>query len=109
MMRDHVAPDLRELGFTGGSGTFTYAANGYDGVIRTQKDMRGTRLRTRFTLQVGAVGMDSIEVFRLMPGSGPDRWWELRAGEPAGPGRRLGDRRCSLLWPARHPGHPGRP
>lgn len=85
MMREQVAPVLRQAGFTGTFLTFKYANGDYAGTIRVQKSRHNSRQRVEFTLHVGAPCLGSAEIFKLMPGSSPGRWWEVRAGQPTGP------------------------
>jgi hypothetical protein len=54
MMREQIAPALRELGFKGSSGTFTMRRDGAHGEIRFQKDGRSVRGQILpFTVEVG--------------------------------------------------------
>jgi hypothetical protein len=85
MMREQIAPALRELGFTGSSGVFSYGSGGSQGHARWQKDARQWRQqRLRFTVNVG-YWWASDRISQLMPEPTTDTWWEIRAGQPVGP------------------------
>jgi hypothetical protein len=85
MMRDQVAPALRELGFTGTARIFRYWSGGRKGEIRWQKDSRQTRQQLlRFTMNLGWWSGGG-RVRDLMPVPATDTWWELRGAEPTEP------------------------
>lgn len=85
MMREQVAPALRELGFTGTARIFRYWSGGHKGEIRWQKDARQARRQIlRFTINLGW-RWGGGRIYELMPVPAGDTWWELRGGQPAGP------------------------
>jgi hypothetical protein len=86
MMREHVTPALRGLGFTGTLPRFTMRRDGARGGLAWQKDSRFYRYgRVQFTANMGW-WCGSGRIGGLIPG-GPtvDTWWALRSGEPAEP------------------------
>ncbi len=85
MMREQVAPALRELGFTGTARIFRYWSGGHKGQIRWQKDSRQTRRQLLlFTMKLGW-WWGGGRICDLMPVPAIDTWWELRGGQPAEP------------------------
>jgi hypothetical protein len=85
MMREQVAPALRELGFTGTARIFRYGSGGHSGELRWQKDARQTRRQLLlFTINLGW-WWGGGRIYELMPVPAGDTWWELRGGQPAGP------------------------
>jgi hypothetical protein len=85
IMREHVAPALRELGFTGTRRKFTMRQDGACGVVAWQKDSRFYWYgQVRFT-----ANMDwwcgSGRIGELIPAYTPDTWWTVTADEPAAP------------------------
>lgn len=82
MMRGHVAPALRELGFKGTLRIFNYRSGSRKGEIRWQKDGRATRQQHLFfTISVGWV-QSGGRIGELMPLPATDTWWELHGGQP---------------------------
>ena len=101
MMREQIAPALRELGFKGSSGVFTMRRDGAHGEIRFCKDGRSVRTQILpFTVEVGYWGRAG-GIGSLLPVPGRDTWWELTGREPAGP---VGETVIAVLrryaWPA---------
>ncbi len=84
MMREQVAPALREMGFRGTLRVFTYAAGRHAGSVRLQKSRHSSRRSVDFTFHVGAPCMGSEELVNLMTEQDrPARWWwTVVAGEP---------------------------
>lgn len=93
MMRDHVAPSIRKLGFKGSSGRFFYSARDWVGHIDMQKSTGSTKSSVDFTFNLNVVHSPSITGPRtgIIWGSrlGPltrlrtDYWWKLRPGMDA--------------------------
>lgn len=82
MMREQVAPALRELGFTGTARIFRYRSGDHKGEIRWQKDARQTRRQLLlFTINLGW-WWGGGRICELMPVTASDTWWELRGSLP---------------------------
>jgi hypothetical protein len=85
MMREQVAPALRELGFTGTLRQFTIRRDGAHGTVAWQKDARAYRMQLLlFTANI-SYWCGSSRIAHLMPEPVRDTWWQLTGGEPAGP------------------------
>lgn len=85
MMREQVAPALRELGFAGTARIFRYGSGGYQCEVRWQKDARWVRRQLlRFTMNLGW-RWGGGRIFELMPVPAGDTWWDLRGGQPSEP------------------------
>jgi hypothetical protein len=107
MMRDLIAPALRELGFKGTvSRWFWYRRGDYEGTFSTQKSRLSTSQEISFWVHLTAahVPTDSVywttQLHALIPGN-RDSSWQVTAGRPAGP---VADRVLTAFrsygWPA---------
>ncbi len=82
MMREQVAPALRELGFTRSARVFRYSSVGGQCEIHWQKDTRQSRHHVlSFTMNLDW-GWGQGRLYEVMPVPAVDPWWELRGGEP---------------------------
>jgi HEAT repeats len=80
MMREQVAPALRELGLTRTGRIFQYSIGDGKCEIHWQKDTRQSRDHLlRFTMNLDW-GWGLGRIYELMPVPAVDPWWELRAG-----------------------------
>jgi hypothetical protein len=84
MMREQVAPRVRELGFRGPVRAFRYTDGGHSGSVRLQKSRYSTKKSVDFTFHIGAPCMGSAVIVSLMPLQEPPvpYWWTVAAGEP---------------------------
>jgi hypothetical protein len=87
MMREQVAPVLRQAGFTGTFLTFKYASGDYAGTIDVQKSRHNSRQRVEFTLHVGAPCLGSADPDHQLDPAVP--WARTFPAQP--PSRRLPD------------------
>lgn len=115
MIRDHVAPALREMGFRGSGQNYVFPTETHWVSLWFQKSGSSDAHRIRFTLHLLVVGKDEWEAIRLGNQFAPERprghwgapvrswtvsyrplplessggwvqiWWELKAGEPVEP------------------------
>ncbi len=110
MMRDRVAPALRELGFQGSGQAFTLPAPDHFVILGFQKSANSDRSEVSFTINVSAVSKAAWRrmcdertylpetpspntyycddawqqrIGALMPRSDREPWWTVRAGESA--------------------------
>src|SRR5215469_7313450 len=82
MMREQIAPALRDVGFTGTLAVFRFAAGDRAGEIRWQKDGRQARRQiTLFTMNLNWL-CGAGRISELMPLPATDTWWEVRGGYP---------------------------
>jgi hypothetical protein len=91
MMRDPVAPPLRELGMQGSVRRgFRYQRGDYTGFLGVEKHRYSTRHEAEFTVNVGATYTPTQQSYWydrlgfLMPAR-HDTWWTLRVGQPIEP------------------------
>jgi hypothetical protein len=85
MMREQVAPRLREAGFTGTSRGFTIRRGPARGELRWQKDGRAVRAGLLpFTANID-YWCGRGRIADVLPAPAEDTWWELRDGEPTSP------------------------
>jgi hypothetical protein len=89
MMRDHITPALRSLGFTGTwSKAFWYQAGEHAGSLWTQKSVHSTSGHVRYTVHLNAshtpTGSEYWErsLLGLIPDN-EDGWWTVSAEDPA--------------------------
>src|SRR5215472_2036128 len=92
LMRDLVAPAMRELGFTGtGSRGFAYRSGDYEGGFWTQKSRHSTREEVYFWVHLIAVHVPTNspywenQLHALIPGDDHLSQWTVRADSPAEP------------------------
>jgi hypothetical protein len=107
MMRDLIAPALRDLGFTGSwSRSFSYRSGDYEGTFWTQKSRHSTREEVIFWVHLGAwhVPTDSVywerQLHALIPGNRDQTQWTVRACSPAESAEELLAVFRSYGWPA---------
>jgi len=85
MLREHVAPELRRLGFTGSGQRYDlHTEAGGCGVLGFQKDTASTAAHVRFTVNITAGRADSAEWSKpigSMLDDPHDHWWTIRAGD----------------------------
>lgn len=90
LMRDRVAPALRDLGLKGAFRSFTYRIGDLEGAVWTRKSRYSRKAWVDFTLELGAAylptgaGYWNRELPSLIPGN-RDYWWRVEAGRPAEP------------------------
>jgi hypothetical protein len=104
MLRDHVAPELRRLGFKGSGQRYDLRSGGDVGVLGFQKDTGSTGAHVRFTANLTVVRASGAIGWRVQIGTlldNPhDHWWTIR----------LGDDVCAVadhvVWLARERGLP---
>ena len=85
MMREQVAPRLREARFTGTLRSFAIRRGAARGGVRWQKDGRFARTgRLRFTGDVDYWCGAGV-LAELFPAPARMTWWEVRDGEPSEP------------------------
>jgi hypothetical protein len=89
MMRDHITPALRGLGFTGTwSKAFWYQAGDYAGSLWTQKSVHSTSGQVNYTVHLSAshtpTGSEywTRSLLGLIPGN-EDGWWTVSAEDSA--------------------------
>jgi hypothetical protein len=115
MIRDHIAPALREMGFKGSGQNYALPSETHWVSLRFQKSAHSDALQVRFTVHLLVVGKDEWEAIRETNDLAPDQprgfwgaparswtvsyrprpmeapdgwmqlWWELEAGEPIEP------------------------
>ena len=115
MIRDHVAPALREMGFKGSGQNYALPSETHWVSLSFQKSAYSDALQIAFTVQLLVVGKDEWEAIREANDHAPDRprgfwgaparswtasyrprpkespggwmqiWWELEAGQPIEP------------------------
>jgi len=82
MMREQIAPALRDVGFTGKLSVFRFVGGDRAGEIRWQKDGRQARRQiTLFTMNLNWL-CGAGRISDLMPLPATDTWWEVRGGYP---------------------------
>ncbi len=90
-MRDHIAPELRELGFKGSGGSFVLDDPEHWATIGFQRDRYSDRVEVRFTVNLQVVSRSDWQAARSQRGYLPERpaanttygrlvWWQ-RLGE----------------------------
>ncbi|MGN6681263.1 MAG: HEAT repeat domain-containing protein [Streptosporangiaceae bacterium] len=92
MMRDSIAPALRELGFKGSvSRGFTYLSGDYSGGLWTQKSRHSTKEEVYFWVHLGAFhepsgsGYWNTALHALIPQNDSFSQWTIRADRSAEP------------------------
>jgi hypothetical protein len=109
MLREHVAPALRELGFRRGSsaGAFRYETGTHAAEIRFQKSRYSTREEVDFWVLVHASDIKpEFTYFDRTLTDLSDAWpptgrWTIRAGDPVGPvGQEVTESLRTIAWPA---------
>ncbi len=119
MLREHIAPALRELGFRRGpsAGAFRCETAAHAAEVRFMKSRGSTKQQVDFSVYLHAVDIKTEWVYWSWPltGLAQCHGWGIEAGAPAGPvaGRVLRAFR-SYGWPAIQaalddPGHPPDP
>ena len=122
LIRDLIAPALRELGFAGrGPRTFRLRRGEYQAVLWTRKSMASTRRQVRFWVHLSAVHVPTkaaywtSELPFLVPGHDTSGVLTISAGQPAEPvAGHLMDMFRAWGWPALQaavdaPGYPPDP
>jgi hypothetical protein len=83
MMRDAVAPALRELGFKGTFREFKYAIGSYSCLLSVKKSRYSNRQQVDFNLNMWMPFMHQVSLFTLMESQEPPtRWWVVRTDQP---------------------------
>ncbi len=115
MIRDHVAPALRELGFKGSGQSYVFPSETHWVSLWFQKSAYSDAHRIKFTVHLLVIGKNEWEAIRRgnelaperprrfwgaparswsvsyrprpkeVPGGWMQIWWELYAGQPVGP------------------------
>jgi hypothetical protein len=85
MMRDQVAPALRELGFRGSFRSFRYARGHRFAVLAARKSRHSNRHEVDFQLLLTGGPVIEWNLHSFMPGQPSGFGWTVRAGEPTGP------------------------
>lgn len=90
MLREHIAPALRELGFRRGpsAGAFRYETATHACEVRFKKSRFSTTQEVHFWADIHASDLKTESVYweRQLHSLAPELiWWTLEAGEPAGP------------------------
>jgi hypothetical protein len=115
MIRDHIAPALREMGFKGSGQNYAVPSETHWISLWFQKSVYSDATRIRFTVHLLVVGKDEWEAMREANDLAPERprgflgaparswtvsyrprpkqspggwvqiWWELEAGQPIEP------------------------
>ncbi len=114
MIRDHVAPALREMGFKGSGQNYALPSETHWVSLWFQKSVYSDAIQISFTVHLLVVGKDEWEAIREANDRAPDRprfwgaparswtasyrprpkeapggwmqiWWELEAGQPIEP------------------------
>jgi hypothetical protein len=91
VMRDHITPALRDLGFRGSwYRSLWYQDGDYLGTLWTQKSVHSTKDHVSFTVHLSAGHGPTSDVYwtrsllRLIPGN-RDPWWTVHATDSAEP------------------------
>ena len=91
VMRDHITPALRDLGFRGSwSRSLWYQDGDYVGTLWTQKSVHSTKDHVNFTIHLSAGHGPTSDVYwtrnllHLIPGN-RDPWWTVHATDSAEP------------------------
>jgi hypothetical protein len=88
LMRQQVAPPLRDMGFKGSLRVFTFAGGNHAGSLRLQKSRYSSKQVVEFTFHVGAPCMGSEPITDLMPYREPPVpyfLFQVRADQPTAP------------------------
>ena len=92
LMRDMIAPKLRDLGFRGtGSRVFRYRSGDYGAAVTTQKSRYSTAEEVRFWVHLSAAYLPTSSTYwtaqlhALIPGNTTFTTWAIRADAPAEP------------------------
>jgi uncharacterized protein DUF4304 len=88
MMRDHVAPALRAMGFVGSGRSYVLPSDTHWVLLGFQKSRSSDAAAVPFTVNVTVASKEAWAAMRRTRGYLPeraDRWWTLTPATPAAP------------------------